>query len=433
MRKQIVIVGGGAGGLELATQLGKKLGRKNKANITLIDKNHTHIWKPLLHEIATGSLDASIDELNYRAQAKTAGFRFRLGELAGIDRSNKEIALAALVDEENQEVLPQRRVPYDLLVLAVGSTSNDFATSGVADHCIFLDSRPQAERFHRRFLNAYLKANNQAHSNQQQCLNISIVGAGATGVELCAELRHAAEEFYRYGLQDLRPQQLQITLIEAGTQILPALPNRIATSAHKELEKIGVVVQLNTRVIQARSDGLETADGGFIKSDLCVWAAGIKGADILTQLDGLATNKNQQLLVHNNLQCTLDDSIFAIGDCAACPKPEGGFVPARAQAAHQQASLLRHSLHNRLLGLDIDDYQYRDYGSLVSLSKYSTVGNLMGNLGKGSLFIEGKMARLMYISLYRMHQMALYGPIKTALLIVSNRINRIIRPRLKLH
>ena len=114
--ERIVIVGGGAGGLELATKLGRRLGRKNKARIILIDANPTHLWKPLLHEVASGALDSGIDELDYLAHGKRAGYRFRIGRMCGLDREKKELTLEAMIDQDGEEILPTRTVTYDTLI-----------------------------------------------------------------------------------------------------------------------------------------------------------------------------------------------------------------------------------------------------------------------------------------------------------------------------
>ncbi|WP_339413891.1 NAD(P)/FAD-dependent oxidoreductase [Pseudomonas sp. EA_35y_Pfl2_R5] len=433
MTHQIVIVGGGAGGLELATRLGRTLGKRGQARITLVDANLTHIWKPLLHEVAAGSLNSSGDELNYVAQAKWNHFEFQLGRMCGLNRAEKRISLAATLDDDGQVLMSARELSYDSLVIAVGSTTNDFGTTGAAEHCLFLDTREQAERFHRQLLSHYLRA----HASQgaaTELINIAIVGAGATGVELAAELHHAARELAAYGLDRISPENMRITLIEAGPRVLPALPERISQPVHKTLEKLGVTVLTGAAVSQVTREALHTAQGQVIPATLKVWAAGIRAPDFLNELDGLESNRINQLQVHLTLQTTLDDNIFAFGDCAACPQSgsEGRNVPPRAQAAHQQASLLAKSLKLRIEGKALPEYRYRDYGSLISLSTFSAVGNLMGNL-TGSVMLEGWLARMFYVSLYRMHQIALYGVTRTLLMMLGDRIGRSTEPRLKLH
>lgn len=431
MSHRIVIVGGGAGGLELATRLGKTLGKRGKARITLVDANLTHIWKPLLHEVAAGSLNSSADELNYVAQAKWNHFEFQMGRMSGLDRANKCIHLSAADDEHGVELVPARTLGYDTLVIAVGSTTNDFGTPGAQEHCLFLDTREQAERFHRYLLSHYMRAH--ARECDSSTINMAIVGAGATGVELAAELHHAARELAAYGLDGIRPENVHITLIEAGPRVLPALPERISRPVHQTLLDLGVEVLSGAAVSEVTAEGLHTKDGHFVPASLKVWAAGIQAPAFLQELDGLETNRINQLVVLPTLQTSRDPDIFAFGDCAACPQPDSDRnVPPRAQAAHQQASLLAKSIAQRLQGKPVGNYRYRDYGSLISLSSFSAVGNLMGNL-TGNVMLEGWLARMFYISLYRMHQIALFGLPRTLLMMLGDKLSTSTVPRLKLH
>ncbi len=435
---KIVIVGGGAGGLELATSLGKKLGRKGTAEILLLDRHHTHIWKPLLHEVASGSLDAEADAVGYRAHAHYNGFSFKLGTLCGIDREKKVIKLAALTDDEHEEVLPQREESYDYLVLAIGSISNDFGIEGVADHCIFLDSVSQAKSFQSRLVNQFIRLNRDlANSQTDRKLHVVIVGGGATGVELSAELFKARQWFSTYGLRHVKAEHLAVSLIEAGPRLLPALSERISSAARLELEKLGVSVNISTAVVRADKTGLFTKNEERFDADLIVWAAGVKAPDFLSNFDGLETNRANQLLVDSTLRLREDKSIFALGDCAGFsmtgPDGEETWVPPRAQSAHQMASLVAKNIRHIVASEPLDDFKYSDYGSLVSLSDFAAFGRLMGGLSMGGLNVEGRIARLAYVSLYRMHQFAIYGWFRTMLVTLSDKINHFIRPRLKLH
>ncbi|MEC7815601.1 MAG: NAD(P)/FAD-dependent oxidoreductase [Pseudomonadota bacterium] len=430
----IVVVGGGAGGLELVTRLGNKLGRKKKVRISLVDAGLTHVWKPLLHEVASGSLDASANEINYRAHARKHHYEFQLGRMSGLDRARKEIVIAAFHDDEGHEVVPERRLSYDTLVIAVGSTANDFGTPGAQQNCLFLDSLKQARRFHNLMLNAFLRKNHEALQGQPHTLNISIIGAGATGVELAAELRLASRELPVYGMNHLQPSDVSISVIEAADRILPALPGRLSAAATRELERQKVKVLTGQPVSEVRPDSLVMKDGSELPSDMTIWAAGIKAPAFLADLDGLETTRTNQLVVEQTLQTTRDTDIFAFGDCAACPQPESDRpVPPRAQAAHQQADTLFDTLRNRLAGKEPVAFVYNDHGSLINFSRYTTVGNLMGNLSGRSMYVEGKVARLFYLSLYRMHQVALHGPLRTGVIWLMDRVGRAMQPRLKLH
>ncbi len=435
---RIVIVGGGAGGLGLATRLGRALGRKRKAEIILIDSRMTHIWKPLFHEVAAGSLNSYSDELNYLAQAKWNHFQFQPGTLCGINRERQEITLKATQDDTGKPLLPERTLSYDSLVIAVGSQTNDFGTPGAQEHCLFLDSREQAERVHQHLISQSLQ--DMANTGQSQKTRITVIGAGATGVELSAELHNASKLLARYGLEK-KPEAMEITLVEGGPRVLPVLPERISDGVQRQLDKIGIKTLTNTLVSKITAEGIETRDGTTLKSDMTIWAAGIKGPAFLQKMDGLACNRINQLEVKPNLQTTEDENIFSLGDCASCTltDKQGNTltVPPRAQSAHQQAALLAKNLAHRVAGKPekMKDFMYRDHGSLISLSSHSAVGNLMGNLtGKsGSVMLEGRLARLFYLSLYRLHQITLYGVWRTGLLMTKDLLERSTTPRLKLH
>jgi len=160
----------------------------------------------------------------------------------------------------------------------------------------------------------------------------------------------------------------------------------------------------------------------------------VKGPDFLADLDGLEANRINQLVVLPTLQTTRDPDIFAIGDCASCPRE--GFpqpVPPRAQAAHQMASHMIRQINNRLAGKPLEPFVYRDFGSLVSLGEYSTVGSLMGFVVGRSMFIEGYFARLMYRSLYKMHQSALHGHVPTFWRTIVGLLSSRAEPTVKLH
>jgi NADH dehydrogenase len=432
---RIVIVGGGAGGLELATRLGDSLGRRRKALVTLVDKSRTHLWKPLLHQVAAGSMDLNDHELDYLFQARWHHFQFQLGRMDGLDREHRDIHLAPTYDDIGREVIPARSIPYDTLVIAVGSTTNDFGTPGAAQHAISLDNPEQAALFHSRLINACLRANAQPSPLEPGQLDIAIIGAGATGVELAAELHNTLRELVAFGFERIDPEHdIQLTIIEAAPKILPALPERLSGAVMKLLHKLKVDVLTGERVTEVSPRGVRTATGREVPAELVVWAAGIKAPDFLKDLAGLETNRLNQLVVHQTLQSTRDPNVFAFGDCAACPWPEKkSWIPPRAQSAHQQASHLCRMLPRHLEGKPLQPFRYRDFGSLVSLGAYSTVGSLMGAITRGSVMIEGWFAGLMYRSLYKMHEYALHGFTKVTLDTLARILTRRTEPHVKLH
>jgi NADH dehydrogenase len=446
---RIIIVGGGAGGLELATRLGDRYSargaRPARALITLVDRNPTHIWKPLLHEVAAGSMDPFTQELEYAAQARWHGFEFQQGALVGLDRAAKRITLGPINDSDGEELLPQRVLEYDTLVIAIGSTTHFFGVKGAQENAIALDTVSEAERFRKRLIAACMRAEHQSPAPVEASsdpskpaeprIQVVIVGGGATGVELSAELRNTAQVLSVYGLHKLDPRHdVGIVLIESGPRILPALSERVSSATEELLGKIGVKLMLSELVTEVAPGVVHTASGKAVRADLTVWAAGIKAPAVLSHLDGLDVNRLGQLDVRRTLQTVNDDNVFALGDCAACAWPGNERnVPPRAQAAHQQASFLLKAIGNRLDGKPLPEFTYRDLGSLVSLGHFSAVGSLMGGVIGGNMLVEGLFARFMYMSLYRMHIAALHGYPRMVLDTVAHWLRRTTLPRVKLH
>lgn len=427
---KILIVGGGAAGLELATTLGHALGKKGKAEITLLDATSTHIWKPLLHEVASGTL-AEAEEVEYLAQAHRNHFRFRLGRMEGLNRAAKQVIVSPTLNDQGVELIPRRVLDYDTLVMSVGSVSNTFGIKGVDEHCMFIDTTTQAYRFQKQLVETYyIKSYAGENSLKDKPLSIVIVGAGATGVELSAELHEVTRLLASYGLED--SDKVKITIIEAATQLLPALPPRLSSATQQQLVKLDIQLKLGRRVTEVTATAVHTHDGEVFDADLKVWAAGIKAPEWMNHLDGLETNGINQLIVDQTLQTT-DPDIFAIGDCAACVwQGHKGNVPPRAQAAHQQASTVAKTIVNRMKKKPAVKFVYYDYGSLVSLGKYSTVGSLMGSL-MGTVSVGGFIAYMVYLSLYKMHQVAIHGYFRTAMLSLSNLFRRSTHAKIKMH
>jgi NADH dehydrogenase len=434
---RIVIIGGGAGGLELATRLGNHLYKKAQAQVVLVDRAATHLWKPLLHEVAAGSMDANAHQLDYIAQARWHHFEFQQGELTDLDRARKVITVSAVFDDDDAEILPQRELAYDTLILAIGSETNYFGVPGAAENSTAVDTVAEAERFRRRLLAACMRAQNRLDEQadqQRPHVNIVIIGGGATGVELSAELRNTAEVLGAYGLHHLDPRHdIHITLVEAGPRILGPLPERIAKATSALLAKLDIGILTGEKVTQVQKHAVLTASGKCLPSDLTVWAGGIQVPKVLADI-GLPVNKLGQVIVSQTLQTIFDPDIFALGDCASCPWPgKGKSVPPRAQAAHQQAKFLYRALNQRLAKKPLPIFQYHDYGSLVSLGRFETVGNLMGKLTGRSVLVEGALARLLYVSLYRQHLMSLHGVIRMLFDTLAQWLRRKTTPRVKLH
>ncbi|HRP67746.1 MAG TPA: NAD(P)/FAD-dependent oxidoreductase [Thauera sp.] len=431
---RIVIVGGGAGGLELATRLGRRHGSKGEIEVVLVDRTRTHMWKPLLHAVAAGSLNIHEEQIDFLYQARWNGFTYCRGPMTGLDRAAREIVVGEVRGDDGELVLPERRLAYDTLVLAVGSLSNDFGTPGVAEHAYKLDAAWEAHLFHRKLVNACFAADHSLPGADGR-LDIVIVGAGATGVELAAELHNTTRVLAGYGLRNIDPERhIRIRLIEAGPRILPGLSAPLSAAVARVLGGLGVSVDTGVKVTAVTPTAVHTGDGAELPASLVVWAAGIRAPAFLRELDGLESDRIDRLVVDACLRTTRDEAIFALGDCAAAPWHDAqSCLPPRAQVAHQQASHLARVLSARVRGLAPTPFRYRDQGSLVSLGRHDTLGNLMGFIRGKGIRIEGMVASLMYWSLYRSHLLALHGFWKTALDTVSSWLRRQTDPHVKLH
>lgn len=422
----IVIVGGGAGGLELATQLGDSFAKSKKVKITLVDQKLTHIWKPLLHEIAAGTMNPSDEETNYYAHAAKHHYEFVLGKLVDVVAEHKQIQLSKTQNSKYDAATEQFSLQYDTLILAVGSISNDFNTQGVKDFCHYLDSRQQAEIFQQDLLHLYLDAQNK---NIDRDLHIAIIGAGATGVELAAELVEAKQNFYKYGLNKIDPNRVKITLIEGAERILPVLSEKMAEHATQQLKHMKIDVLTGKRVEKVDATKVYFSDQSEINAELKVWAAGIKTPKVIANLNGFDKDRMGRLHVYATLQTKSDPNIFAFGDCAHCilDAREAALAP-RAQVASQQAQFLVSAMQARVHHRSQPMFQFSDKGSLVSLSKNKAVGELLGQVN-----VQGFIAKSMYVSLYRLHQATIYGYAHAGLLTVKDFVTRKLTPKIKLH
>lgn len=435
MRK-IVVVGGGAGGLELATRLGDSVGKRGKARIVLVDRFPTHFWKPMLHEVAAGKMDPSMHQIEYAAHAAQHHFEFVRGGMAALDRAEKTIEIAACADQDGVEILPARRLHYDTLVLAFGAVTNFFGVPGAAEHCVALDTVFQAEAFRRTMIATILREDSdRSHAPAaKKGIDVAIVGGGATGVELAAELRSTAVELARYNVHQLDPNKdIRITIIEAGPRILPHLTQQLSERAASMLASLNVSVATTTCVASVSRAEVIARDGARFPADIAVWAAGI-AAPALCASFGLPVNRIGQLKVGPSLQTESDPDVFAIGDCASVQLDNAGAaLPPRAQVAHQQALFLARVLALFPDNRNLPPFRYRDYGSLVSIGPLSAVGALAGGFAGKGMFVEGLFARVMYSSLYRKHVMALHGVRRMVLDTLMHWFRARVGPSVKLH
>ncbi|NLI27513.1 MAG: NAD(P)/FAD-dependent oxidoreductase [Acetobacter sp.] len=423
-KSEILIVGGGVAGLALATRLGNSIGKQGLARITLIDKSFSHVWKPMLHCFAAGTAQNENDRISFMAQANRHHFEFWPGEVTALDRESKQAVLGPLRGTDGRVVLEGRTVDYDALVLSVGSCANDFGTPGVAENCLFIDNLVEANGFNEKFRMELLRA----YSGDIE-LNIAIVGGGATGTQLAAELHKSLELTGLHSFSQT-PPVLNITLLEAGPRILPAFPESVSQAAQKELERIGVKVQTNAMVSGADAEGFSLKDGTHIKADMRVWAAGVKAPEVTRSFGGLSLSRSGQILVHPNLQSIDDPAVFAMGDCSYISDEP---LPPTAQVARQQAHHLARHLPQWIANKkEIPSCVFNNKGAIVALGNYNGWGTLPGGTVFGGGILNGLSARLGHLMLYRQHQIELYGWTRGLISCFGAWIDTFIRPSVRL-
>ncbi|WP_354683065.1 NAD(P)/FAD-dependent oxidoreductase [Cupriavidus necator] len=410
----ILIIGGGAAGLQLATRLGKRLGRQRAARIVLVDRSPTHLWKPLLHEVATGRIEPSAHRMSFALQARRNTFEFVQAELVAVDRARKAVCVrrpGCAVGEECARDI--QTLSYDKLVLAVGGTTQFFGVPGAREHALTLDSVDSAVQVRSGVLAALQRktalAESAADAGSPQ-VRVVIVGAGATGVQLAAQIRQTSGVLNQYGVHCLDPVTgVEIVLLEASSTILPGMDPALAEGVDQKLRQMNIQVATGQRVTAVCHDGLTLDGSQTLPADVVVWAAGVAAPPLLQQLS-LALNKKGQVRVTETLQSVDDESIYALGDCASCQLPDAQTeLPTRAQVAYQQAVYLAEALRACVAGKVVGPFRYRDYGSLVSLADNVALGAFAGTGIFTQFQLAGRIPALLHNAVYQRHVLAIHG------------------------
>ncbi|MEL7030021.1 MAG: NAD(P)/FAD-dependent oxidoreductase [Pseudomonadota bacterium] len=421
MTKNIVVVGGGLGGLMLATRLGRQLKSDKDHNVILIDRAPVHVWKPMLHSFAAGTANAHEDGIPFLAQARRAGFTYMPGEFYAIDRRAKHVGirLSGLGGTETDTTL----VPYDVCVIAIGSSANDFQTPGVAEHCHYIDNLWRADA-----LNAAIRREIVRCAVRGGDITIGIVGGGATGIEFAAETAQLVDVGAAYSGIPLH-KRLRLTLLNSEDRLLNGFPEELAGRVSQKLSELGVELRMGARVTRADETGFVLADDSHVKADVRVWTAGVKASAPLSNSIDLECAPSGQILVSPTLQSKSDPSVFSMGDCARFA-PEGSDrpLPPTGQVARQQADHLYDAILAHLGGRELPKFDYHDAGSLVSLSQYGAYGTLGGKGVLPSIAIQGWFAKKAHRLFYRVHQFGLYGPVRGLIVMLRDALNGLVKP-----
>lgn len=418
--RPIVIVGGGAGGAELAVQLAKA----GHANVRLIDRNETHVWKPRIHELAAGLRRGHVDELGYAGLAERWGFAFERGTLHDIHPADQTITLAAARNDDGDTLVPERRLAYRALVLALGGVTPDLGVDGVLEHALMLDSAKDAEIIAQRF-SALMLAHARGVENRP--CDIVIVGSGATGVELAAHLATDARS------TALAPQQalpeIRITIVEAAETFMPGMDEAVRRAIGDRLNKAGVTIETGQQISAVTENAVKTDAGESFIADMTIWATGRVGPPVADDIDALSTNKKRQWRVRRTLQSLDSEAVFALGDCSYIDDDP---APPTAQAASEQAAHLAEQLPRYLAGDTPEPFMFKDKGTLLSLGGAGSVGAVRGWFSN-DIQVRGRLARAAYRGLQRQHQLLLLGRLYGSIEILGDLLGQASSPRMKVY
>lgn len=417
---RIVIVGGGAGGAELAV----RLARSGEQDLLLIDSSPTHVWKPRLHELAAGAGRGHVDELDYAGLAEHWGFAFEQGELNDVDPQEKNLKLDRITDKNAETQVPERTIAYQALVLSLGGVTPDLGVDGVLENAVLLDRESDAEALFRRLSTGLLAG---SLPGSDDTFEIVIVGSGATGVELAAFL--TTDHLCASLAPRSAAPRIKVTLLEAMDEFMPGMPAPVRHATVRRLNAAGVAMETGQQVAAVHAGAVETTDGGHFPANLTVWATGRVGPPVAGEIESLATNKKRQWRVKQTLQTSAANAVFALGDCAYI---ENEPVAPTAQAASEQAQHLATELPRYLDGDEPGPFEFKDKGTLLSLGEAGTVGKTRGLMGN-DLQIRGRLARAAYRGIQRQHQFVLLGPVRGTAEVLSNILGHTVGPRLKVH
>lgn len=346
--RHVVIVGAGFGGLTCARRLAGKPGLE----VTIVDRNPYQVFAPLLYQVATGGLPE--DDIAYSVRSAVPGARFRRGDVVRVDPANKTVRLA------DGAVLP-----FDDLVLAVGSTGTTFGIPGVAEFALQMKTIPQARAIRHRLLQTYEEVENGRRP--KEALRVVVVGGGPTGVELSgaiAELQRAMRREFP-DLADLG----SITLVEAGPRVLPTFSEKSSVHARHELEELGVVVRVDSAVDRMYPTDVHLKSGDVLTAGTIIWAAGVAAPPEWKDLG--VTDRAGRLEVSPTLQ--LDESIWVIGDIAHAEGADRRPLPMVASVAMQMGRYVAKAIVARTRGEELAPFTYKDKGQMATIGRRRAV------------------------------------------------------------
>jgi NADH dehydrogenase len=365
VRPHVVIVGSGFGGLNAGTHLAPA-----PVQITVVDRDNYHGFWPLLYQVATAGLGS--DDIAHPIRSIYSRFpniNVRLGTVTGVDMDTR------CVEVDGQPVLH-----YDFLILAAGSSTNDFGVAGVEDHAFPLKTLPDAVRLRNHILATFEQADSAGPgAGDQGQLTIVLVGGGPTGVEMAGALseligHNLASDFHHLDLTRAR-----VVLVEMNDHLLPGFSKPSQRAALQTLEARGVEVRLRTTLAKVTPEGVTFEDGASLPSRTVVWTAGVKANPLAASVPS-ETGKGGTVRVGADLSLPDHPEVFVIGDMAGAVGRDGEPLPQLAQVAIQAGRHTARNVRRRLAGQPYRPFRYHNHGIMATIGRRSAVAELPGRL-----------------------------------------------------
>jgi len=371
IKPKVVILGGGFGGLAAARALYKT------AEVTVVDRHNYQTFLPLLYQVSTAGLAADHVAYPIRGALRKTSVKFRMGSPLSIDHKNKEVKL------DSSEVLP-----FDHLIVALGSTTADFGIPGVNEFTLGMKSVHEALTIRAEIMRRF---EDLCRFEDETRLAITVIGGGPTGVEMAG----AIAELIRGPLKSDQKQaaaQIDITIIEAGERLLPTFSPTLSKRTKKDLEKLGVKVLVGSPVAGVEHRKITLRDKQVLPSEITIWAAGVKGSDAMTQLS-LPVSGNR-VVVEPTMQVKNYPNIWALGDIAGALAKDGSPLPMVAPVAIQQGKFIAKQIARLSSSKELKEFKYLDKGSMATIGRNKAVVEVKG------IKLSGPIAWLIWVALH---------------------------------
>ena len=381
-KHQVVIVGGGFGGLHAARSL-----RQAPVEVTLIDRRNFHLFQPLLYQVATGGLSPANIAAPLRSLLRRQhNARVLLAEVVGVDVAERRVRLH------------DGDVPYDTLIVATGAGHAYFGHDQWAAVAPGLKTVEDATNIRRRILSAFEAAERETDPERLRAwLTFVIVGAGPTGMELAGAIGELARHTLRQDFRRINPGTARILLFDAAERILPSFPAALSAKAEASLRRLGVSVRTGVTVVDVQPGHVAIRDGGAeeaIAAHTVLWAAGVAASPLgkaIADATGAECDRAGRIVVQPDLTVAGHPEIFVIGDLAHLKDDEGRLLPGMAPVAMQQGQYAARLIEARLRGGTCPPFRYRDRGKMATIGRAAAVADL------GWIQFSGRLAWLAWL------------------------------------